>query len=828
MLSTGFAFGFRVDGPAALTLAERLLGGGASSDDPLSACGNAPDRDAFARFDAGALSASDPSPSPSFVACARRGGTGFSTAVGGSAGSSRAVWPSVRASDVVVSDDVASGSDSPTSIVRTPSMTVSLGFEGATGASGAIAPLASLADSPLPASHAASRSSVSHDGRMSDARRSASSALIDVGLFADPVALSVVELMERWPTHVRRASRRYHPRNRRANGGLALASRFVDVSAGPCEAPKDVMRFGFQPFAWLSLATLGCSAESTQPVGASAAEPAFALAESMRSESMVLPVRERVVAVADEAAARAAHANTSVDASRGYDAAIGLRERLFRIEGREADGREAAELLATVGERQRGTEAGCVAELRRALLLGELARSATVTYREVFLAKRSYAALEGAAHASACLADAERTLLALAAFAPEGDDRAQLESQADRAASRSTPPTTPAGSAASRTTPPETPEVDDELVVVPTDVAVPTLPVKIAKIEPYGAENSGRVVIELSEPTPYTVGELAADATHAKDDRIFVDLPTASLRGVAKSVDVGGAIRRVRVGAQGQGARIVLDLASKLRRRVFYLPAPFRIVIDVSEPRARAAQRKQGEPRDVRRVVLDPGHGGVDAGAVGPTGLREKDVVLDIAHRAAPVLAHELGIETMLTRDKDVLVPLDERAARANAFHADLFVSIHCNASESGEARGIEVFVLDPSKDATRATSRVAALENGWLGKKALDASSLDAEMARILQRLGSGETSAASRVLGELLARSSMASLTPRYPDLVDHGLKSAAFTVLAGAEMPAVLFETSFISNPEDESRLGKAGYRQKIADAIVNAVRAYRDGR
>jgi N-acetylmuramoyl-L-alanine amidase len=194
----------------------------------------------------------------------------------------------------------------------------------------------------------------------------------------------------------------------------------------------------------------------------------------------------------------------------------------------------------------------------------------------------------------------------------------------------------------------------------------------------------------------------------------------------------------------------------------------------------------------------------------------------------APVLAHELGIETMLTRDKDVLVPLDERAARANAFHADLFVSIHCNASESGEARGIEVFMLDPSKDASRATSRVAALENGWLGKKALDATSLDAEMARILKRLGSGETSAASRVLGELLARSSMASLSPRYPDLVDHGLKSAAFTVLAGAEMPAVLFETSFISNPEDESRLGKAGYRQKIADAIVNAVRAYREGR
>src|SRR5207249_10033237 len=99
------------------------------------------------------------------------------------------------------------------------------------------------------------------------------------------------------------------------------------------------------------------------------------------------------------------------------------------------------------------------------------------------------------------------------------------------------------------------------------------------------------------------------------------------------------------------------------------------------------------------RVALDPGHGGSDPGAIGPSGLREKDVTLDIAHMAAPVLSRELGILTLLTRDDDRAVALDERTARANAFHADLFVSIHCNAADSGSPHGVMTFVLDTSKD---------------------------------------------------------------------------------------------------------------------------------
>jgi N-acetylmuramoyl-L-alanine amidase len=263
--------------------------------------------------------------------------------------------------------------------------------------------------------------------------------------------------------------------------------------------------------------------------------------------------------------------------------------------------------------------------------------------------------------------------------------------------------------------------------------------------------------------------------------------------------------------------RIALDLAAPVSRRVFYLPEPFRLVIDVSRDAAATPVAEAG-PRRVRRVVLDPGHGGHDPGALGLAGLREKDVVLDIAHRAAPLLARELGIATLLTRDADVFVPLDERVARANAFSSDLFVSIHCNASESAGSRGVMTFVLDASRDDLAA--RVAARENAASAEAS-------AEVANVMSHVLDRASLLRSNHLAELLQRASVASLSPHYSEVLDQGVKSAGFYVLAGARMPAVLFETSFISNPAEERRLDTADYRQKMADAIVNAVRAFRDG-
>jgi len=540
-----------------------------------------------------------------------------------------------------------------------------------------------------------------------------------------------------------------------------------------------------------------------------------------------LPSRAEAVALADAVAIQAEKEASLDEQARLFALAARLRERIYRFEASDADAREALELFARAARAGRGKEVGCEAELGRARLAGEIGKSAATTYRELYLAKRRLGSLREAAHESPCLSSLGRALARGTAFAPTGAELAALERDGDRAEASAPPLSSSAdvASTSASTSATAPPAPSDDVVILPTDLAPAKHPVKVTKIDKYAEATGGRVVIQLTGATTFQVGALAPDG--GKDARIYLDIDRASVKGIARETEVGGAIKRIRTAPRaGGGSRIVLDLSSEMHRRVFYLPEPFRIVVDVSSRQAVAAPASG--VRTVKRVVIDPGHGGDDAGAVGPTGLKEKDVTLDIAHRVAPLLAHELGVETLVTRDSDVFVPLDERAARANAFHADLFVSIHCNASENGEARGIEVFVLDELKDTSRAAARVAMVENGLVGPKALDPAALDAQMAGIVSRLRTGETAASSRKLGELVSRATLASLSEKYPNTADHGLKSAGFYVLAGAEMPAVLFETSFISNPDDEARLAKADYRQKLADGVVNAVRAYRDGK
>jgi N-acetylmuramoyl-L-alanine amidase len=220
----------------------------------------------------------------------------------------------------------------------------------------------------------------------------------------------------------------------------------------------------------------------------------------------------------------------------------------------------------------------------------------------------------------------------------------------------------------------------------------------------------------------------------------------------------------------------------------------------------------------VSRLALDPGHGGKDTGATGPAGVREKDVTLDIAHRVAPILAAQ-GVQIVLTRDDDRFVPLEERTARANAFSADLFVSIHCNASENKGRRGIETYVLDFTRD--EIAVRVAARENATT-------QAASAELASILGDLRLADEAQRSTRFAQLMERAAMAALRMKYVDAVDGGVHTAGFYVLVGARMPSVLFETSYLSNPVEEQRLGSDDYRQALADAIANAVKAYREGR
>ncbi len=347
--------------------------------------------------------------------------------------------------------------------------------------------------------------------------------------------------------------------------------------------------------------------------------------------------------------------------------------------------------------------------------------------------------------------------------------------------------------------------------------------VHITRIEPYASRDAARVVLYASEAVSFERAEQRGEASR----RLFVDLPRAAYEG-PPSFELKGLLRRVRIEPAAGKLRVVLELSEPGQHSVFFLPQPFRVVIDVARPadssaaaapersRSRAPSAATGE-RVVRRIALDPGHGGSESGATGPRGIREKDIVLDIAHRAAPLLARELGISTLLTRDTDDRVALEERVAKANAFGADLFVSIHCNADPSRTARGVISFVLDGSHD--RHSVSVLERENA--------APSSGADFQRFLEQFDDRLAAARSRTFARLLQRASLASLQPGYTDVIDGGVRGAGFYVLAGARMPAVLFETSFVSNELEGTRLGTAHYRQKLADAIVNAVRAYRAG-
>jgi N-acetylmuramoyl-L-alanine amidase len=497
-----------------------------------------------------------------------------------------------------------------------------------------------------------------------------------------------------------------------------------------------------------------------------------------------LPARPVAVASADALALQASRA-TGAEAAQALEQAAQLRSRLFRREHRDADALEANELWRQLARKADASR--CTAELQRTLLEGELNGDVASTYRGLYALSRSAD--------TACGARVAAALQMLEAFKPSEAALATLE---PRVAAPASAEPSPSGSPSG-----EAPGVE-----APRGAAESAT---LTHIERYSGKDAARVVVFVERPVRFEVGTLAATA--GVGPRLFVDLHGARYAGKS-TLAADGLLERVRAAEGSGGTRVVLDLKEAAEHRVFYVPEPFRLVIDVAKPNQAGLAA-----RELRRVVLDPGHGGHDPGAIGPSGLREKDVALDIAHRAAPLIARELGVSTLLTRDTDVFVPLEERAARANAFGADLFISIHCNATERSGGSGVMTFVLDDSKD--QLAARIAALENS----ASAEATN---ELARVMSRSGDRSNDARSSEFAGLLQRAAMASLAPSYPDVPDGGVKRAGFYVLAGARMPAVLFETSFISSARDETRFNTGDFRQKLADAIVNAVRAYQQGR
>jgi N-acetylmuramoyl-L-alanine amidase len=300
-----------------------------------------------------------------------------------------------------------------------------------------------------------------------------------------------------------------------------------------------------------------------------------------------------------------------------------------------------------------------------------------------------------------------------------------------------------------------------------------------------------------------------------------------------------GNLQRIRIGKwQTQTIRVVFDFDRIGKYNRFYLTSPFRIVFDIYsqdefisrarqalEPGTNAAPGVSPEGRPlpepgvpsiarqlglgVHRIVIDPGHGGKDPGTVNRRlGLQEKDITLDIGKRLNAILNEHKEFEIILTRPRDVYVPLEERAAIANSNQGDIFISIHTNSAPRLAARGVESYYLNVTADPR--AMEVAAQENAMSSKSMAD-------MRTILDQILQNSKITESRLFTQHIQKSMVVNLKRKYDCIEDLGVKKAPFYVLLGAQMPSSLVEVSFLSHGEEARRLGTAEYRQAVAAGL-----------
>ncbi|MGQ9668822.1 MAG: N-acetylmuramoyl-L-alanine amidase [Desulfosoma sp.] len=370
--------------------------------------------------------------------------------------------------------------------------------------------------------------------------------------------------------------------------------------------------------------------------------------------------------------------------------------------------------------------------------------------------------------------------------------------------------------------------------------------VTVEKIRHWSGDDYTRVAVYLSGPVRYSRSEFPADPEKKQPQRIVLELERC---GVGPSIKpmipiMNGFLRDVRLKASSdEKTQVIVDLQSVESYRVFSLADPSRVVIDVQgkkKPTSQATAQpttptasppaptakpvlQKGMPSiveqlglTVRRIVIDPGHGGKDKGAIGPGGVYEKDITLAVAKELKKVLEKEGGYEVFLTRNTDRYLSLEERTAIANTKKADLFISIHTNAHEDSNLGGIETYFLNFSKD--KESARLAALENATSAKHISD---LEAILNELLRHTKINESSRLAREIHQGMMRGLEA-----HPNLRDLGVKQAPFYVLLGAQMPSVLIEACFISNPQEERLLKQPQFQRALAKAISKGIRSYRD--
>jgi len=349
--------------------------------------------------------------------------------------------------------------------------------------------------------------------------------------------------------------------------------------------------------------------------------------------------------------------------------------------------------------------------------------------------------------------------------------------------------------------------------------------------------NYTRVVIDASQETAYYHNLLRKDPALNKPQRLYVDLKHTRLgNNIKKIIPINDdLLTNARAGQYTQDSvRVVVDIKSFKTYKIFSLKDPYRIVIDVwgeagdGGPAPPVASAPSGGKLPasalakqlalgVSRIIIDPGHGGKDYGAPGYLkGVHEKDVVLQIARRLAKKVRQELKCEVFLTRNRDEYLTLEERTAIANTKNADLFISIHTNSHKDNRAYGIETYFLNLATDDD--AIRVAAMENATSTKNISDLQTI------LFDLMQNAKINESSRLAGYIQSTLVNHLKTKRYNRIKDKGVKQAPFYVLLGAQMPAVLVETSFISNPRECKRLVDPQYQERLCEAIILGIRQY----
>ena len=348
-----------------------------------------------------------------------------------------------------------------------------------------------------------------------------------------------------------------------------------------------------------------------------------------------------------------------------------------------------------------------------------------------------------------------------------------------------------------------------------------------------------RIVIDASRETSYYHNLLKKDPSINKPQRLYVDLKESRLgKNIKKRIPINDdLLMDARAGQfTHDSVRVVVDIKSFKTYKIFSLKDPFRIVIDVwgtaaekkpTQQKTYTASKKNGKlpasalakqlALGISRIIIDPGHGGRDYGAPGYLkGVHEKDIALQISRRLAKKIRRELECQVFMTRNSDRFLTLEERTAIANTKNADLFISIHTNSHRNRKAFGIETYFLNLATDDE--AIRVAAIENATSTKNISDLQNILYDLVQ------NAKINESSRLAGHVQGSMVNHLKHKRYSRINDKGVKQAPFYVLLGAQMPAVLVETSFISNPRECKRLINPKYQERLCEAIVHGIKQY----